>query len=77
MLGEIERKIQANFHFNEKDSKQMLRVLQDVEQETGMSVQEILDFIVHGGAEELSLLHENYDWRAFKRSIQRRLRPNA
>ena len=55
----------------------MLRVLEDVELETGMSIQEILDFIVHGGAEELSSLQENYDWREFKRSIQVRLRPNV
>lgn len=71
----MEAKIQHQFQLNEKDSKHMLRVFEDIQLETGMEIDEIYTFIANQGEKEIEHLKDNYDWHYFRRKILKRLRP--
>ncbi|HMV42713.1 MAG TPA: hypothetical protein PK079_11735 [Leptospiraceae bacterium] len=73
-LTAFESRISLELSLNEKDSRRMDRVIADLSENIGMSKQEILDFLIYGSTKELEALHISYDWEAFRRKIQSRLK---
>ncbi|TGK13854.1 hypothetical protein EHO60_00410 [Leptospira fletcheri] len=52
--------------WNERDVRKVLRVVSDTSLLTGMTEQEVVDFIQYGFEEEISELKQTYDWTRFK-----------
>ncbi|EPG75579.1 hypothetical protein LEP1GSC058_2238 [Leptospira fainei serovar Hurstbridge str. BUT 6] len=52
--------------WNERDVRKILRTVADTSLVTGLTEQEIVDFIQYGFDDEISELKETYDWTRFK-----------
>lgn len=74
-LTEFEKKIQETFHFDDKSSRRMERVISDLTQLVGMEKQEILEFLSYGATTELKELEVNYDWNRFQKKVLKKLKP--
>lgn len=72
--SELQISIERIFRKDEKFSRRLERSVQDIEINTGMSEQEILDFLSFGASEELNKLDLNYDWNRFTSEISKKLR---
>lgn len=74
-LTEFEKRIQDVFHFDDKSSRRMERVISDLTQLVGMEKLEILEFLSYGATTELKELEVNYDWNRFQNKVLKKLKP--
>jgi hypothetical protein len=72
-LDTFEKEIQDQLYLSDKDSMKMARLLTDIESVIGLSTGELLEFLRFGAKEELEILHRDYDWNWFARTIITRL----
>lgn len=75
MLSPLEALTIEVFSFKEKDAKRLVRVIEDLSLVTGMTNNEIFDFMRFGAEEEFAILKEDYNWEKFRIRLQKRLKP--
>ncbi|MBM9578705.1 hypothetical protein JWG45_16280 [Leptospira sp. 201903070] len=68
-LTPLETKILANLSLEDRDARKLGRILQDVVLVTGLSEDELLEFIPFGLEEEIILLRTEYNFTKFKKSL--------
>jgi hypothetical protein len=69
----LREKISNLLNLNEKDSRRMERVIDDISSVSGLGQEEILDFLRYGSEVELLDLEKNYNWEKFRILIQKKL----
>jgi len=69
-----ELRIQETFQCNDRDSKKIHRVITDVGNLSGMTWEEVYDFLCFGVEDDLIHLWESYDWIHFQKSILKKLK---
>jgi hypothetical protein len=76
-LTSFEILLRDEFSLSDRDARRMDRSIQDISDSVGLTRVEVFDFIKFGCENELKHLAENYDWKAFHRSIVFRLRKQS
>lgn len=76
-LTPFESELRDLFGLNDKDSRRINRVIEDLVLLTGMTQSEIFDFLRFGAEAEFAQLKADYDWESFKRKIAKRLKPRS
>lgn len=68
-LTPLETKILSNLALEDRDARKLGRILQDVVLITGLSEDELLEFIPFGLEEEIKLLKVEYNFALFKKAL--------
>ncbi|EMM79828.1 hypothetical protein LEP1GSC037_4821 [Leptospira interrogans str. 2006001854] len=72
-LSELELKILNLIPLEERDVRKLGRILQDVSLVTGMTEDEIIDFIPFGLEDEIHILKIEYNFNNFKKALVSKL----
>ncbi|TGK35153.1 hypothetical protein EHQ12_14945 [Leptospira gomenensis] len=70
---ELEKKILSIVVLEDRDTRKLGRILQDTALVTGMSEDEIIDFLPFGLEEEIKILQTEYNFSAFKKALVSKL----
>lgn len=71
---ELLHSIERIFQRDEKFSRRLERCIQDININTGLGEQEILDFLRFGADSEIESLDKSYDWNGFTTLIIKKLK---
>lgn len=77
ILSSFEILLKDEFGLSDRDARRMDRAIQDISDSVGMTKVEVFDFVKYGCENELKHLAENYDWKAFHKSLVFRLRKQS
>ncbi|TGM96398.1 hypothetical protein [Leptospira yasudae] len=72
-LTELEKKILNLIPLDDRDARKMGRILHDATLVTGLTEDEIIEFIPFGLEEEIRILKSEYNFSAFKKSLVSKL----